>query len=118
MDTVLVSDNYHFFYDPYLYGYNTSWFKTISGSALAIAGKIRINTGRVSSLGTYLLGDFEMKLTIPTAPTGGDSRVFGLYSQALGNRNAAYFFISGTNFYVRSYSNDSAVAEQTMNLAF
>jgi len=113
MDVRIVSDNYHFFYDPLRYGYDEDWFVTISGDVKCIGGKIRINSGKFTTLGSYMFGRYPMAFTIPTAPSSGDSRVFGLYSKTLGNRNAAYFYISGTSFYARTYGPDSAVAEST-----
>ena len=111
--TTAVSDNLHYFYDPYLYAIDSAWFKNISGTATCIGGKIRVNSGILGTLRTFMMGEYNLRMTIPTAPSSGDSRVFGLYSRARGNRNAAYFFISGTSFFARSYGDSSGTPEQT-----
>jgi len=119
MDTRTVSDYGHLFYDPYIYGYDDEFFKRISGSITGVDGKIRISTDGSGSSGTILtttmmmFGDLMLKTTVPTAPTGGDSRIWGLYSLAYGSRNAAYFFISGTSFYARTYGDSVDTAEST-----
>ena len=113
MFTTTTSDYYHYFYDPYLCGYDTSFFKTISGSPTAVDGKIRIADARVGSLETFMMGDFEFKIIMPTAPAADLNRIFGLYSLAQGNRNAAFFYIQGTNFYARSYGPDGPEYDQT-----
>jgi len=52
----LVSDVYHFFYDPNLYGYDDDWFKKYSGSGTAhcVNGKIRINGCNIGTLATFM----------------------------------------------------------------
>lgn len=111
MDTKLVSDHGYLFYDPFLYDYD-KFFLTISGNPTIVNGKMRINAAKVNTSEMVMFGSITMSISIPTAPTAGDSRIWGIYSRAYGNRNAAYFFISGTNFYVRTYNDDSSVFEQ------
>ena len=117
--TVSESKYGHWFYDPYIYGLDDDIFKKISGRLQVGDGKIRIyadiggTAGKVSTSKMIMMGDTTFKLTVPTAPTAGDSRVVGFYSQAYGNRNAAYFFISGTSLFTRTYSATSATAEST-----
>jgi len=111
--------NNNLFYDPYIYGYDDDFFKTVVGLAKAVNGKIRIipesggTSSRVLTTTMFRRGEISMRMTVPTAPTSGDSRVFGLYSIALGNRNAAYFYISGESFYVRTYGRDTGTPEST-----
>jgi len=115
MDSKQVSDFYHFNYDPYLYGIDTTFFRVLDGgSALTISnGKIGIQDSNVSSLRSFMMGSFEFCMTVPTAPAAGDFRIFGLYQRSYGNRNAAYFFVSGSNFYARSYADDGVLYDQT-----
>ena len=118
MDNVQISDSGHLFYDPYIYGYDDNFFKTISGSITVTNGKIRVNSGtdslgRVNSIDMFMFGELTYGVTIPTAPTAGDNRVWGFFSRAIQNRNAAYFYISGTNFYARSYGDTSSTSEST-----
>ncbi|MBU0847470.1 hypothetical protein KKH23_09830, partial [Patescibacteria group bacterium] len=119
MDTRLVSGSEPWFYAPYLYGADDDIFKVFTGTAKALNGKIRIRAtvdgtaAKVSTTTMIMMGENTLDMTIPTAPTSGDSRIFGFYSMNYGNRNAAYFYISGTNFYARTYSDSSATAEST-----
>jgi len=121
MDARLVSDYGHLFYDPYILGYKEDFFiqtNKSSGSARSVSGKIRMTADaggaiRLNSQPMIMFGNNIMDIDIPTAPTSGDSRIWGYYSRAYGSRNAAYFYISGTSFYARTYSNDSATAEST-----
>lgn len=112
------SNNKFYFYDPSVRGYDDDVFKTISGTVELTDNKVRINkgsdsSGAINSTFMFTFGDLTCKLKVPTVPTSGDERFIGFYTRALGNRNSAYFYISGTNFYARSYSNDSDTAEQT-----
>ena len=88
MDAKIVSDYEHLFYDPYLYGYDDDFFKKITGNIACIDGKIRIVAGRMSTTTMMMFGNLILKTTVPAEPTAGDSRIWGLYSRAYGNRNA------------------------------
>ena len=112
-DVKLESNFDYFFYDPKIYGCNEDIIRKISGTVDASNGKIRIIAGGANTTTMSIHGDARMKLIIPTAPTAGDSRVWGFYSRAFLNRNAAYFFISGTNFYARSYDDYGNAIEST-----
>ena len=54
MDNVQISDSGHLFYDPYIYGYDDNFFKTISGSITVTNGKIRVILARIVSVGLIL----------------------------------------------------------------
>jgi len=72
-----------------------------------------LGVGTVKSTVSFMQGDFNFKINIPYAPTAGDSRIFGLYSRIFGTQNAIYFFISGTNFYARSYGTNASLYDTT-----
>lgn len=110
-----MSDDKFLTYDPHIFGYSANFFYAVGGTVnIATGGKIRVSGGSAYSKVLSLHGNTTMKLTVPTAPTAGDSRIFGFYSWVHGNKNAAYFFISGTNFYVRSYDEDGTVEQTTV----
>ena len=83
----LVSENKHLFYDPYIYGLDDDIFKVMSGDVKALNGKIRIrkdgggSSAKVLSTEMMMFGNLRFSFTIPTVPTAGDSRIFGLYSE-------------------------------------
>ena len=109
----LVDEQYHFFYDPSIYKYSSTFFYAISGTPSTYNGKMRFSAAKVNTLGMHMFGTFEFKVTLPSAPTAGQSKIWGLYSRALGTRNAAYFFMSGTNLYARTYGDVDDTPEQT-----
>jgi len=110
----LVDEYYHFFYDPYVFGLREDyWRKYSGGSLVGINGKIRIRSTSTNTTALFMMGTYDFKMTIPAAPTAGDSKIWGLYSKAYGNRNAVYFFISGSSLYVRSYGDLTGVPEQS-----
>jgi len=120
MHVTQISDYKHWLYDPTLYGLDDDIFKNISGVTECINGKIRVRasvdgtSGRTNTTTLIMMGRIILNMTIEDAPAAGHSKVFGLYSRAYGNHNAAYFFISGKNFYVRTYDDkDPATVEQT-----
>ncbi len=116
MDTRQVSDSGYLFYDAFIQGYDTTFFRTITGSVTyePSTGKIILPAGKVAALRYVMYGTVTFGVTVPEDPTAGDNRVWGLYSPIYGNRNAAYFFISGTNFYARSYANDGTADSTTI----
>ena len=109
----LVDEQYYFLYDPTIYKYSQSFFYTISGTPTTYNGNLRFNDAKVTTLGQYMYGDFEFKLILPSLPAASQSKIWGLYSRAYGTRNAAYFYISGTNLYTQTYNDVSDVPEQT-----
>lgn len=87
----------NFFYDPTRQGFDTESWSLISGNTpVAASGIIAINASAIYHYGDILRGDITMLLYVPTAPTSGDSRVFGLYHYGKGSYLT--FNISGTTF--------------------
>lgn len=65
-------------YDPTRQGYDTNVFKTVSGSPSISSGAIRLNAAKIIAYGDLLKATQSFNLKVPTAPTSGDVRVFGL----------------------------------------
>jgi hypothetical protein len=61
----------------------------------------------------FCLGEYEFMLTIPVAPVLGQSKIWGLYANALAYKNDIYFNISGTTFQAVTYTSDGTAFEAT-----
>lgn len=87
---------YAFVYDPYLYGFNTAYWKELNGTATTLANRIRLNSLAIVSKHQYLRGKFTFGIQMPAAPSVGQNKEFGLKSPSIATaRNAAYFQILG-----------------------
>jgi len=117
MDTRSVDEFFHFLYDPQVYGLSDSFFKTISGTPSVVANKIRLTSATVATASEFCLGEYEFNFTVPVAPVLGQSKKWGLFSNAVGNNNAIYFNISGAVFTVTTYTSDG-VTPQTTTIAW
>lgn len=103
-------NNVNLTYTPYISGYDTNYFATTSGSAPTISsGKLRFTSGgsHTKTFERYL--DVEFLLTIPTAPTSGHDRTWGLSNPNLGNRGRMEFVIHNTTFSVVCYAYDGTL---------
>lgn len=114
MDVRNSNDYYSLIYDPNLYGFNSAYWRELNGTAtLTPANKIRVNSVAIVSKQQYFRGNLAMKLSIPTAPTGG-IRQWGFLSPVLGgSRNAAFFQQSGGVF-TAVVSNNAGTATSTV----
>jgi hypothetical protein len=99
-----------FTYDPSISGYDTSFWKALSGSPSVVSNKLRLSSAEISSYVAFRELDVEFTITIPTAPTSGDARAFGLKIPALGNRARVEFDITGAVFSCKVYD-DTATAQ-------
>ena len=110
MDTVSRIQNVGFAYDPTISGYDTNFWKTISGSPAVSSNKIRLNAAEIATHSFYEGGVYRFNVTVPAAPTSGDSRAWGLKTPAFGNRSRIEFNISGAVFTVVFYDKDGTAA--------
>jgi len=105
-------------YDPQVDGYSSGVFwTTVTGTPAISSTFLRFNAASAYTLSRHtLFMDMEFSLTVPTAPTLGDARKWGMFMPALGNRGACYFEISGTTFRVRAYDNNGTtlLVDQTV----
>lgn len=113
MHIMSVSDYGHLFYDPYVYGFDTDFFTVLSGTVSGASDKIRVNTGEANSTMMFMYGDLTYSIAVPTAPTTGDDRTWGIYSKSMPDRNAAFFVIDGENFSAKTSGDNSANTEST-----
>lgn len=107
MDSLIRSQNENLTYDPQISGYDTTFWKTISGTAPTIASNLMlINATEIGTYSCWKGLNLEMKLTVPAAPTGGDVRFWGLRSPSLGNVDRVGFDITGAVFSAVLYDSD------------
>jgi len=83
-------------FDPALYGIDDSFWKVVSGTPAIAGSNIRISAAELKAYRTFRFGGYRMTVNVPTAPTGGDAREWGLENAALGE--TARFEIAGTVF--------------------
>lgn len=105
-----------FFLDPIIRGYDTSFWKTISGSPSISSNNIRLNSATIASYPQFMDGQFSFQLTIPAVPTVADARKWGLLAPAAPTIGAKYFEITDTTF--RAVSYDDAGNQTVQNLTW
>jgi len=103
MDATISRMNGILLYDPQFSGYDITFWNTLSGFPTIVSNKLRLNTCEILSFPILRNGDVEFTLTVPTAPTSGDTRTWGLKSPIFGNRGRIEFSISGATFSIVGY---------------
>jgi hypothetical protein len=112
-------------HDPQIQGFNGSFWGVVSGTPPAISGGIlEINA---ATIGSYLNFTFtelcEFVLTVPSVPTVGQARRWGLYSPAASLNGQSqnnigigsiYFDIAGTAFTVNVEDANGNVQSKTI----
>jgi hypothetical protein len=79
-------------------GYSELFFQTITGAPSVVSGAVRFNEASAQTSGEYLYGTFETDLVIPTVPTVGDNRYWGLTAVINGTTHLATFNIADDVF--------------------
>lgn len=74
----MANDRINFYYDPARQGYDTSLLKTITGTPTISSGKLILDQASFIGYADIFKGELEMNLLIPSSPTAGDYRTFGL----------------------------------------
>lgn len=100
-----------YIYDPVIKGFDGSFWSTITGTPTVSNGAIVLNAATIASYGLHeFVQQLDFNLLIITAPAGGQSRRFGLYSPAGGSAAGyAYFDVTGTVFTVNISDNSGNV---------
>jgi len=100
-----------FLYDVKTNGYDTNIWNTISGVPSVASGKLVLNNAEVNSFAAFTKCSIEFLMTIPTAPTLGDSRAWGLKTYNYGNKGRIEFDITDTNFTAKVYDDSGTIIE-------
>jgi len=85
-------------YDPIVKQYDTTFWKATTGTPAMSGNVLRFNAAAVGSYIQHIYADIEFNLTVPTAPTSGDARHWGLRNPSSDNMGAVYFKIAGAVF--------------------
>lgn len=89
-----------FYYDPIREGYDDSAWRTLYGAPVVAASYLDLSQSSILHYGDIARCDLTMCVNIPSTPTGGEERAWGLASY--NSSNYARFRISGENFYAET----------------
>lgn len=103
-------------YDPIVRGYDSSFWKTISGTPAISSSKLRLNAAEINSYAQFLYGKFAFAVNVPTTPSAGEAKIIGLKNQAGATLGAVYFEIAGAVF--TAVSRDDSGTAQTTTLTW
>lgn len=108
-DVRVVRDAGIFHYDAQVDGYTDGdIFATVSGTPAILSNELKVNAAEIASLQGVGLGELEFLMDIPTAPTAGDARVWGLKSLQGGDLGRISFEITDTTFQAIAYDEDGS----------
>lgn len=102
-----------FIYDMLMRGYDTSFWKTITGTPVIASNKLRLNAETCASYYQIMKGTIDIPVNVPTAPSAGEAKKFGLLNPGDPTKGSMYFEIVGDVFRAVSYD-DSGTAETTV----
>lgn len=103
-----------YLYDPIVKAYDTTFWKTITGTPAMSTIYLRFTSATAASFLQHIYADFEVLLNVPVKPTAGDARYWGFRNQATDALGAAYFDISGTAFTAKVVGDDGTVTSTTL----
>ena len=106
-----------FSYDCLQRGLDASFWKTIAATVSAVSNKIRLASGgAIASYTQFKYGIFRFALNVPTTPSAGEAKKWGLLLPAAPTVGSAYFEITGATF--RAVSYDESGNAQTTTLTW
>lgn len=103
-------------YDPIIKQYDTSFWKSTTGTPAMATDVIRYNADASASFGEHIFADVEFNLTVPVAPTAGQARFWGLRFPVGTGFGAVYFEVTGTTF--RAVSIGQGGTSETTNITW
>ncbi len=104
-----------FAYDCLVRGLDASFWKTIAATASAASNKIRLASGgNICSYTQFKFGTFRFALNVPTTPSAGEAKKWGLLMPAAATTGAAYFEITGATFRAVSYDDSGNAQTSTV----
>src|SRR3972149_5269962 len=99
-------------YDVVIKQYDTTFWKPTTGTPTVASNKLRLTSAAVASYLQHAYGDYEFALNVPTTPSSGEGKHWGLRSPATDSLGAAYFEIAGAVFTAVSVD-DGGTAQTT-----
>jgi hypothetical protein len=99
-----VTNKVNFYYDPRRQGYDPSIWKTTSGTPVVSGNNLVFNTAAAIGKADISRGEITFALIVPTAPTAGDDRYWGLGHTA-NFSSLAVFKILDDGFFAYVYDN-------------
>lgn len=85
-------------YDVIIKQLDSAFWRTETGTPTISSNKIRLTSARISSFVQHLYGDYEIALNIPTTPSSGEAKTWGLRLPGTDSLGAIYFEIAGAVF--------------------
>lgn len=111
MDMHVTREGKAFVFDPYISGYDTTFWSKVSGAGTpsVSGGDLVLTQAEISTFSFYDGADVEFTLNVPAVPTSGDVRAWGFKVPALGNRGRIEFDVTDAVFSLKVYT-DAGVA--------
>ena len=98
-------------YDVIIKGYDLGFFKATTGTPTVSSNKLRLTSASVSTYLLFKYGDYEFGLNVPTTPSAGEAKTWGLRAPGTDTLGAAYFEITGATF--RAVTKDRSTTKTT-----
>jgi hypothetical protein len=99
-------------YDPVIKQYDTAFWKTTTGVPAMSSNVLRFTSAAAASYIQFIFSDVEFALNVPTTPSAGEAKVWGLRKPSSDKLGAAYFEITGATFQAVTYD-DGGTAQTT-----
>lgn len=119
VDVQITRNNDIFKYDPAVDGYSDGdLFKKVEGAGTPAisSGKLRLNAVGIISMESFKNCGLSINMLIPTAPTAGDSRVWGFKSYNDGDMGRCEFVIADAAFTAKVYDRaGTLIGSKTIN---
>lgn len=104
-----------FHYDVITRGLDASFWKTIAATVSLATNKIRLASGgEITSYTQFKYGIFTFALNVPTTPSAGEAKKWGLLLPGAPTLGAAYFEIAGATFKCVTYDDGGTVQSTTV----
>jgi len=103
------------YFDPARDGLDSSRWETLGGTPTVTGSTITLNQASIIEKSDISRGAVRFKLTIPVAPTAGQSRTFGFKNNV--NKTEAVFIVSGTAFTAKVTDEDGNTDSETLTFS-
>lgn len=104
-----------FTYSPLLRGLDASFWKTIAATVSVVSNKIRLASGgNIASYTQFKYGIFRIPVNVPTTPSAGEAKKWGLLLPDAATVGSMYFEITGSTFRAVSYDEDGNAQTTTL----